>query len=211
MARETIGKALRLGFLVGHHQYGHPSFGTLAIQWGKTTFHSDTPLYCDWEFLIRKSGGLNSLGVGFVGLGVSAGWSSSLWSSFQEKVSGASAEIDRLCDGDEATISGYVTFSDTISEDGPTDVNNVVFMEGVDWIPGIVTDAALDSAPDLEGVRWCLCYFRKDSFMYPASIWGNIQVPVRIYGEIVETPITTQLGRAECFMKARAGAYLCPK
>lgn len=51
------------------YNLGSPS----NFSWGEVEFSDDTALYCDWEYLQRRSGGVSSLGGGALGFSVSAG------------------------------------------------------------------------------------------------------------------------------------------
>lgn len=68
LCSESLERAKRNGFLVEYHEYDsvYSLFEEpVTIRWGGITFTQDTPLYCGWEYLVRKSGGINSLGFGF--------------------------------------------------------------------------------------------------------------------------------------------------
>ena len=81
-------------------------------------------------------------------------------------------------------------------------------MEGTRWKVGFATPLRVTSLNDFEGDSLAITYFREDAFMYPWKMWSNIEIPVRIYGEVVETPVETPLGAVKCFVKVRAAAYV---
>ena len=99
---DSLKKALERGFEVKRHFYGYKPLYIHKphFDWGNIRFADNTPLYCDWDYFIKKNGGLNSLGVGF-GVSFSAGWSKSLWSSFQSKIAKTEVSLEEVCNRSE--------------------------------------------------------------------------------------------------------------
>jgi len=205
---DSLKKALERGFEVKRHfcvykLYIHkPHF-----DWGNIKFTDNTPLYCDWDYFIKKNGELNSLGVGF-GVSFSAGWSKSLWSSFQSKIAKTEVSLEEVCNRSEVTLLGYVSFLVHRSNEHSLSEEETLSMEGTDWIGAVITRNKIMSIEQLKGTIWAICYFRKDSFMFPQNLWEKFAEPIKIFGEVVPAPFITEFGKANCFVKARAAAYI---
>lgn len=180
------------------------------IEFTDVTFANETPLYSDWGYIQRNSGGINSIGVGIPFASLSAGWSKSLWSQFKKKIEGQEKAINDSCSGFEAVSSGFVTFLEedrSDSSDQPLEQTGLS-MEGARWVPAAVSDRRLESTEQLTEVSWSLTYFRADGFMFPLKLWERIGQPVRIFSEVV--PVVVRVGGKEqrCYLKARAAAYV---
>nr|MDO8080826.1 hypothetical protein [Candidatus Freyarchaeota archaeon] len=206
--RETILKASKLNFDIREHKVAFEfKLNVPPFDFGDIPFTNNCPLYCDWEYLARKRGGLSNIGFGvsLFGFGgsVSAARSPSLWSEFQKKVKKTEVSLKEACGGSEVTLSGYVSF--IIHNSGEEESMK---MEGATWIGAFIASDRIKSVKQLTKTSWVICYFREDSFMYPRSLWEQIAVPIKIYGEVVPTPFRVGVVEAKCFVKARAAAYL---
>ena len=49
---------------------------------------------------------------------------------------------------------------------------------------------------------------RTDGFMFPQDHWERIQQKICVFGEIVQAPISTEVGDVPYFIKARCCAYI---
>jgi hypothetical protein len=174
------------------------------FEWGDIYFKDDTPLYSDWEFLSKKAGGLNSLGVGVPLGSLSAGWDKSLWGSFRKKVKENGTRLESVCTRSELTVSGHVTFFGSDGDETPSDA---LVMEGGEWEAGIVTPYRVWGSVVPPNYVWVLAYFRRDAFMFPRQLWEKIGLPIRIYGERVGVPVKTEYGSVDCYIKVRAVAH----
>lgn len=170
------------------------------FKWCDTNFANDTPLYCDWEFLSKTSGGLTSLGAGFA-LSFSIGWKKSLWSSFKSRVNQTTTELSKVCNKREVTISGYIHLLKS-----PTN-KEYLKMENETWTSAIIAQSELKKIEKLK-TQWVLVYFKESSFMFPSDLWDRISQKITVYGEIIPANIETEFGKRKCFLKARAAAYL---
>jgi hypothetical protein len=172
------------------------------IRWGGIEFRTDTPLYCDWQFLARAAGGINNVGVGFV-VSVSAGWSKSLMSSFRKTVARTTEPLAMVCQHHEPACRGHVNLLA-----GAGDDHDGLSMEGARWLPAIMTERPVaDGRVDRSGA-WTLAYFREDGFMLPHALWDKLSQPIRVFGDVISTPAMTDYGAVSCFVKVRAAAFL---
>ncbi len=172
------------------------------FSWGKVEFSDDTALYCDWQYLQRRSGGVNSLGGGALGFSVSAGWEESLWSEFRDAVETNQADLDTTKDHSEVAISGHIDFI--------THKNNYITREmgGSKWIAGVISEESVEDVSELEKMKWNLGFFKMESLMFPLETWGHIADPITVYGNVIDSQIETGFGNVDHFIKMRAGAYL---
>jgi len=172
------------------------------FSWGEVEFSDDTALYCDWEYLQRRSGGVSSLGGGALGFSLSAGWEESLWSEFRDAVETNQVELDETKDHSEVAISGHVDFvtyaNEYISKE----------MDGSKWIAGVISEESVEDVSALEEMKWNVGFFKKESLMFPLETWEHIANPVTVYGNVIDSPIETGFGSVDHFIKMRAGAYL---
>jgi len=133
------------------------------------------PLYIDWDWLYRISGGINSLGLGIVISG-SVGWEKSLFKIFIEKMNNLNtlqlAEINSYSKSDEFCI---ITPNINICYD---DSQNNLFMEGHEWIKGYC-NLGNDIIP--------LFFKINDTFLYPIEMIGKIPVKFKIWAEKLPT------------------------
>ncbi|SNR43075.1 hypothetical protein [Halorubrum vacuolatum] len=174
-----------------------------GFDWGAIEFDNDTPLYCDWDFLTRKQGKtLNSLGAGALGLSLSAGWDTQLWSDFQNKVDESKTPIQSISNEHEVTVVGHTQF---ISLGGG---GLSMTMEGDDWYAAIISPSPIKKIDQLSDYDWAIVFFKSDCFMFPKSLWDQIEERMNVYGDVVSTNFSTPIGEAKCFVKARACAYI---
>lgn len=180
------------------YNLGSPS----NFSWGEVEFSDDTALYCDWEYLQRRSGGVSSLGGGALGFSVSAGWEESLWSEFRDAVETNQVELDETKDHSEVAISGHIDFV--------THENEYITkeMDGSKWIAGVISEEYVEEVSALEGMEWNIGFFKRESLMFPLETWEHIADPVTVYGNVIDSPIETGFGIVDHFIKMRAGAYL---
>jgi hypothetical protein len=207
---DALQKAKKWNFKIEKHVVFYYLHITKPFYWGKIKFKGDTPLYCDWDFLSKKCGGLNNLGLGTPIIGFSVGWSKSLWSSFYNKVSKTEVKLEKACEYSEVTLSGYVTFIAHKSHDGTEELHTMQ-MEGANWIGAVVTERKVKTLNDLKKTKWIICYFRENSFMFPLELWERFAEPIKVYGEVVPVCFETEFGKADCFVKVRASAYIKSK
>ena len=173
------------------------------FSWGKVEFSADRPLYCDWEYLRRRSGGINSLGGGVFGFSLSAGWDDSLWSEFKDVVERTQVDLDNVNSHSEVAMSGYVDF--LVTEDGDHVSRE---MDGKTWISGILSDNKMEDISEIENRSWIVGLFKKDSLMFPIETWEFITDPITVFGEVIDSEIATGFGEVSFFVKCRAGAYI---
>jgi hypothetical protein len=185
----------------------YPSIITLnrqkPVKWGQVTFNYDTPLYCDWEFLSKKNSGINNLGVGIPIASFSAGWQVSLWKSFKKKLTQKSVPIEKLETKQEAMVSGFTYLLQSRNRK----FNNLEIEAGT-WTPGIVVENRVSNGLELVNQSWALAYFNEDDFMVPKTLWPNFSQKIRVYGEVIPVSIELEYGKRNCFIKARAAAYI---
>jgi len=205
---DFLPKAQRHLFKVERH---HPMYRLTIHQpfkWGKISFGGDTPLYCDWDFLSKTSGGLNNLGVGFV-VSFSAGWKNSLWRSFKKKVEQTRTELDHVVSKREVTVSGFVQF---VKFDKSTQLKSetegLLEMESERWCSAIISSLKVKHISQLKKVSWTLAYFKEPAFMFPKDLWERFSQEIRVYGEVIPVAVKTEFGEVGCFIKARAAAYI---
>lgn len=211
--RHLLEVADASGFPTVHYEpvcHAMPLEMDSRIEFTDVTFANETPLYSDWGYIQRNSGGINSIGIGIPFASLSAGWSKSLWSQFKKKIKGQEKAISDSCSGFEAVSSGFVTFLEegkSDSSDQPLEQTGLS-MEGARWVPAAVSDRRLESTEQLTEVSWSLTYFQADGFMFPLKLWERIGQPVRIFSEVV--PVVVRVGGKEqrCYLKARAAAYV---
>ena len=208
MLEETLKIAEQRHFRIQKYAIDHLMAAQRPFRWGKITFERDTPLYCDWEYLTRISGGVTSLGVGIPGFSLSAGWSKSLWKSFKDKVFKKSISLNQACSQTEVLIGGYITPL-TFKRTKKRHKNLARFtMEGKPWISMVITSKKVGTLEELRKSTFIVCYFKDDAFIFPKDLLKEIADPIRIFGESVSTTFETDFGKAECFVKARAASYI---
>lgn len=182
---------------------------TTAFVRSEIRFRENTPLYSDWAYLQRTSGGWNNLGLSTPIAGVSAGWEKSLWSLFNKRTTRILSGYDEACTKSELTITGFVSiFERQPSPGGPRVVHEEIEMEGVPWIAAAVCSLKAESIDDLRSNPWLLLYLRRDGFMFPMQLWKDIEQPINIFAEVIPVATITEAGEQPCFLKARAIAFV---
>jgi hypothetical protein len=202
MYERSLAVAKRAGYPVRDLHIAHDLGTQSGFSWGPVTFTRDTPLYCDWDDLQRRSGGLTSLGGGALGISLSAGWEASLWSEFRDVVNTTRVEISDLEDHSAAATTGYVEF---VTHEGEYVDRE---MDGNEWIAGVVSEDPVEDPSDLARTSWAIGFFERDSLMFPLETWEYVENAVTLYGDVVDSPIQTGFGDVECFLKVRAAAYV---
>lgn len=81
-------------------------------------------------------------------------------------------------------------------------------MEGKDWFAAIITLSPIKQIDQLSEYDWAIVFFKSDCFMFPKNLWNQIEDRIDVYGDVVSTNFSTPIGEAECFVKARACAYI---
>ena len=208
LCHDLMGKAKRHSFKIKRHFVAYGHLFRRPFKWGNISFGNDTPLYCDWDFLSKTCGGLNSLGAGFV-VSFSAGWKNSLMASFKNKVKHRRTEIGRICSKKEAVVSGFVQFV-KFDETAFAKSEQKAFleMESAKWCAAVISSTRVKHKKQFRNVSWALAYFNETSFMFPKSLWESFSQEIRIYGEVIPVTVRTELGKKSCFFKVRAAAYI---
>ncbi len=170
------------------------------VEFGPIEFTADTPIYCDWSYLSRKSGGLNSIGAGFGLVSFSAGWNSSLWSSFRSCVNRTATSIAQVIEG-EATVYGHATL--LVGEQVQS-----LEMEGGTWIPIVLTEKKVASRDDLDSTAWLIALIQRDHSTLPLDLWEKVAAPIRFYGEVLPIQLSTEFGSTKVVLKMRAAAHM---
>jgi hypothetical protein len=177
---------------------------TEPFDWGDIVFTKESAAYTDWGYFQHKSGGLNNLGVGFVG-SLSVGWNRSLWSLFSQSLDDKPMDIRGLAFRDTAVVKGFVSFFRRYDKlPLPISTPELLNMEGGQWIAAAVSPCRHLTLSALGNVPWLLAYFRLDGFMIPFELWERASTEFRIFGDMVEANVDTGGGRQNCFLKARA-------
>lgn len=204
MYRQAIRLAKESDYLIGSRRiiFDSPVQLGESFSWEETDFDTDTPLYCDWEYLQRRSGGVKSLGGGALGVSLSVGWDESLWSEFQSVVRSQHTEIDAAGQQEAVATTGHVEF---VTHQGSYLTRE---MDGSEWVASVIASRDISDGDRLDAIPWMVGYFKRDGLMYPLRSWDNIKVPVTVYGNRIESTIETPFGETEWFLKVRAGAYL---
>jgi len=173
-------------------------------RWGRIVFDRFEPLYCDWEYLSRISGGVRSLGVSVPFGGFSIGGEPSLWSLFEKKLRQSKALLPSElsnCDSQSGDVSckGTVSFFEK---------RIVHEMEDGQWELGALTRDWQDRRISLRDVEWVPVYLSTKGFMYPRELWDRIMSPFVLAGSIHKTSMRTYFGQKEFFLKVRLAAFL---
>lgn len=163
-------------------EFGTYAFGPLAFPSSvhinallQTNRHllRDKPLYVDWNWLHRASGGIRSIGGGFIVSG-SVGWENSLFSFFWNKLN----RLHRLTGQDIA--KGDIPSEFCLKATSVRLYINKKWrlqMEGEDWFKGKSV---------LEDETVLPCYFKAgDSFLYPLKWLNMIPGPFTLWGDMM--------------------------
>ena len=197
-------RSKEMNFGITHHHVQYSLNLTQPFEWIDISFGSETPLYSDWAYLGKISGGINSIGFGLPLGSFSAGWNKSLWSSFKKKTKSNRTPICDVKNKKEVLIRGHVNFLQRYENLQPRNkVCDSIEMEGSTWIPASVSEKKPDSFDDLQSMNWVLVYFKNDEFMFPSNQWEKIVNKIDIYCDVVSAQIETEIGRLFCFLKAR--------
>jgi hypothetical protein len=176
------------------------------IQGSSIRFEERSMLYFDARGISARSGGINNVGIGFIGSG-QIGWENTLVGKAERRLKRHVVEIGSHCTAPRAdlTVIGYVEFFDVSGLQPSSDGGPLIELEGSRW-----TAAAVYNAPPgsrhLDN-RWALCYFRQDGMSLEPRSWKRMTQPVRVYGDKQPSPKSPpSLGVAQCRLLARAAA-----
>lgn len=207
---DLLSKASALNFpILPHTRLYSLSPGKNFFDWGDIHFSIDAAIYSDWEYFQRISGGVNSLGVGVTFASLSAGWSESLWSSFKRKVRENQTKPEEISLSKEAVVTGFVSFFE--QNDSVLQTENAADnfdMEGTRWVAAAICNRRVATVEERARVEWSLVYYRTDGFMFPIGLWERMEQSVTTFAEVVPVSVYTKAGQKNCFLKARATAYL---
>lgn len=179
-----------------------------SFDWGNITFSDDSPVFADWDYLQRSSGGINNIGIGFSVASISAGWDNSLWSLFRKKVTQKQVDINSTCSRKEVVLQGFISFINHSSDNAKEIKAEQLEIEGKQWIAASISSQRVLTARRLKKVDWALAYFCLDGFMFPSELWEKFAQPIKIFAEVVPTSVKTEMGTKNCWLKVRCGAYM---
>jgi hypothetical protein len=178
-------------------------------KWGKVHFKAPTALYCDWEYLQNRSGGINNVGLGVPIVSISFGWENSLWAKLFKHLKSRKVELSGVEDQPECTVSGFVSFiNHAVAKPKNQDELTGLEMEGAEWVPAVMSEKRAQTYEDLKTMDWCFVYFRNDALMFPKRLWDHLSDAVTVFGEVFPAEIETENEKKNCFLKARAAAYI---
>jgi hypothetical protein len=213
-----------------HAKEFHPIGVRRPIVWGRIAFASFEPMYCDWDYLSRMSGGIRSLGLSTPIGGLSVGAEPSLWDAFVRQIrSTAFIDFDEIHTSSTGNFEpseqpqGLSMFLEKagIKEAGQNKGlcavrGNVTFfqervfheMEGGQWELGVFTKEWQDNRTKLEGVAWVPIYFLRKGFMYPRDLWERVMSPFTILCSCHGIKLNAFGAERHLFLKARLAAFL---
>ncbi len=209
LSKVTRKKARQKGFRVTKYHYAYELFmRSESFDWGNVKFTSNVPLYADWGYFQRISGGIKSIGVGTPIGSISAGWDKSLWALFKKKTKERIKEIVDASTSPEVVVRGFIRLIDVIDESSEQNPMMNLDMEGAQWIPGVICAQQFGTARFLRHRPWVLVYLRSDGFMFPKALWKKIEQPINFFAEVVPVAVNTEIGPRDCFLKIRAAAFV---
>ena len=161
---------------------------------------------------VAEEGGIKSVGAGFVA-SISIGWQNSLLKALKNSITRTTTAIGNLEPTPEIAVEGFVSL---LTGSHVTQLE----MEGGKWSPILITDVKVDALPVIEdaqksshpeiGSAWAIGYIRDDCCMLPKGLWENLSKPIRIYGEMIPSKVSTAFGNANGFLKVRIVAHIEP-
>lgn len=174
---------------------------------GEFRFSQDTLLYADQNFAQFTQGGLTytELNAQFINVG----WTKSPQYILTQRLKKKTTEISKACQRPEVVLIGHPSF---FSKDDELSQEQALFMsmtmEGNLWTAAVICTDILNDISEMKTLPWCLAYFKKDAFIYPAEYWQKITQPIYLYGDIAPVDIMTEVGRVNCFLRVRGAAFL---
>ncbi len=202
MMDDLFSKCQKKGFRIDRKNGFHYSLCTDIFAWGELKFKRVYPMYTDWDYLSRVSGGINSIGGGFVVSG-SVAWEKSLYSvrkRIMKKRIKSLSDIDKTKE-DTVIIGGYIDH--VYIKKGKKKKTSHVQMEGFNWFPVIISEEPIRDENDLVGRNWCVGYMRESCMQVPKLAFEETQTPLRIQGELMPMSVKTPFGESDIVIKIR--------
>lgn len=137
------------------------------------------------------------------------GWEKNLWSLFQKKITHGETPIEKTCECSEALLSGYVSF--LAYKTGKSLEEEILYIEGEKWVGAVITKDKVILTENLKETEWVICYFKENSLNIPKEHWDYIRDPIRVFGDVIPISFEVDFGKANCYVKARAAAYILKK
>lgn len=154
--------------------------------------NTPTPIYSDWDYFSRISGGIVSLGASFV-IGGSVGWRKNLTSLFWKKLKEKDLDIEgilmsKLEYKEEVVVEGF------LKKAVPEQVTEI---EGRKW-----------TVYSLSNKQWLPILLQERLLMMPLEFTEMLASQVSVYGELYPIPITIDHDSKDRCIKARAIARM---
>jgi hypothetical protein len=203
---EAVQTASRHGYQVRRYVIPPTRFditikGTVTLI-GDVDAPSRQLIYADYDLLSRSQGGPRGVSGGFV---VSFGveWDQSLERHVKKELHGPITPFADVCSQRAVRIQGHVAFvsaTGSVIEDAEVPQLESVRIEGGDWYAGVISQQPL-AGPPPDGIPWILSYWNSQTFLLPYMLLDRVTRPLRIYGEVVNSPAVTSFGKCKCFIK----------
>lgn len=172
------------------------------FDWAETHYSDYTQIYADLEYFERKRN-LTDIGITLLGFGISIGGNRDRDKAAKNRLKSHNlTSIDSVGDtADEITITGRPNRLE--SSQGDLDQK----MESKMWMPCVLSEDAVSNIDGLKHTDWCLCWFAQDWFHVPSEYALETDQIIRIYGEVIHSPIETEFGTVDWTIKVRSAAY----
>lgn len=200
---ELYIKAKRYGFPISYYQVSYLRPIPKPFAWGELKTVYPFPIYADWEYINRISGGLNSIGAGLFIVSGSVGWQKSLYGIREQLMEKNVQRLDSInqSEMESVVISAYIDI--VRMKKGSKMSMPYEVIEGEKWFPVILSEKRMSVSCDFKTKAWCVGYMKEACILVPKTVFESIQEPVKIQGEIIPISISTSFGNCKFAIKIR--------
>lgn len=174
---------------------------TKPFRWGPVSLKTSQVLYRDPKFLTQNGkGGARLEGATLFGFNLKI--EPNLAKRGLNAIQGRPVPLTQDALENTALISGHLQFLEEVPP---------IELEGRQWIPASISSLPVSCFAELFHCSWKLVYFCEEYIQHPKNCWEVLKDPIRVFGEVIEQPFSTEHGSQPHFLKALVAGCIIPE
>ncbi|MCR5566318.1 MAG: hypothetical protein K6F61_05665 [Clostridiales bacterium] len=167
---------------------------TKKLTCGELKAGNNYPIYADWDYISRMSGGIRSIGGG-VGFSGSVGWDKTLYGQREKMMDKGATLLENINPSvkDPIVVQTYI---EVIHEGKDGRKIPYKIIEGDECIPVLIFVRKVDKWEELKSKEWCVGYLKKRFLGLSVSAFKSINHVIKIQGEVM--PISNEISLGKC-------------
>lgn len=148
------------------------------------------------------AGGINNIGGGCV-VSASLGFQKSLSYEQRKLMRKKATDIGAVfgSKNDSIVIKAFIYHDFFKKRRGKRNIT--MDMEGEEWSAVLISDKPIKDKKELLYDNWCVGFMKDKCMQLPKMVFKDMQMPVKIQGEVIQMPIDTAVGTSRVFIKIR--------